>query len=170
MFSKLYSPVSFTKETWRLCPLGAIRLPPSSLSNVHPHVSQAQLLAGEEPDSSTSVLCALFIRAADTSSIALQDLSKQMAGVHSPKAVLCNSTRSQGENARPSPVLFLSDCADLDFYSFLLGMKQSRCRGELPSVCSADVHIRNIRCRKSLYTSLALSPLPKERVHDVCPT
>ena len=135
-----------------------------------PRVSQAQHLAGEEPDSSTSVLCALFSRAADTSSIALQDPSKQVAGVRSPKAVLCNSTRSQGENARPSPVLFLSDCTDLDFYSFLLGMKQSRCRGELPSICYADVHIRNIGCQKSLYTSLLLSLRPEERVHDVCPT
>lgn len=74
----------------------------------------------------------LFIVAADTSCIALQDPSKQMAGVHGPQAALYNSTQSQGEKARPSPVLFLSDRTDLDFYSFpsclLVGMKASRCR------------------------------------------
>ena len=108
-----------------------------------------------------------FIRAADTSWIAPRDPSKQMAGVHSPKAVLCNSTWSQGEDARPSPVLFLSHCADWDFYSFLscllLGKKQSRCKGGLSSICYADIHVQNTGYQKSLYTNLPLNSLPKDK-------
>ena len=108
-----------------------------------------------------------FTRAADTSWIAPQDPSKQMAGVHRPKAVLCDSTRSQGEDARPSPVLFLSHCADWDFYSFrsclLLGMKQSRCKGGLSSICYADIHVQNTGSQKSLYTNLPLSSPPKDK-------
>ena len=58
--------------------------------------------------------------------------SKQTAAAHGPKAALCRPAHSQGEGARPSPVLFLNECTDLGFSSFLsrllMGMEQSQVR------------------------------------------
>lgn len=106
-------------------------------------------------------------REGEAGQTALRAPSEQMAGVHGPTAALCNSTRSPRENARPSPVLFLRDCTDLEFYSFLscflLGVKRSRCWEDLPGICSADFILQTPPGARGHSTSTCPGVCPQRR-------